>query len=364
MKNIINYIKKHGENSFYKLNFNELDALIFAQLVYSNLNLSNDSLPFKIKDLKNQNIDKMVRNNMLNHNDKTSIELLINSSRYKNLKILDIAKYNNEQIKEQFYAISVEIADQILITFRGTDTTFNGWIESLSMSFDEEIPSQVRAKEYVTKIAQNYSNKIILCGHSKGGNLAVFAGSTQDSFIQKRIIKIYDFDGPGFLPEFYNRHDYSDISDKICKFIPGSSIFGMMLESVGKIQVIESSSFFANQHFIYYWHINGTKLKTIKEVNSFSKHTNTAINKWMKEFSENERNLIINQLFNLIEECGYKNMQEMNENRLKSIISLKRKIDENSEEYTLLSQGLNYFVTLMEDEIKKTIWDKLLFWKR
>ena len=364
MKNIINYIKKYGDLDFNKLKFNELDALIFSQLVYSNLNLSNNPLPFKIIDLKNQNVDEMVKNNMLNHNDKNTIMLLTKSERYKKIKILDIQEYSNEQIKEQFYAISVKIEDKILISFRGTDTTFNGWIESLSMSFDQEIASQVRAKEYVTKIAQNYSNEIILCGHSKGGNLAVFAGSTQSKEVQNKILKIYDFDGPGFLPEFFERHDYSDISNKIYKFIPGSSIFGMMLESVGKIQVIESSSFFADQHFIYYWHTNDTQLKTIREVDSFSKHANIAINKWMQEFSEDERNLIINQLFNLIEECGYTNMQEMNENRLKSIISLKRKIDENSEEYTLLSQGLNHFVTLMEDEIKKTIWDKLLFWKR
>lgn len=363
MKNIINYIKKYGELDFNELEFNELDALIFVQLAYSDINKANLELPFCIKKLIDQDIDSMVEKNMLNYNDKNTIRLISKSKRFSNLKILDITDINNVKKNEQFYAITIEINDKILVSFRGTDTTFNGWIESLSMSFDNEVPSQLRAKTYLKEIYEKYQKNIILCGHSKGGNLAVFAASTQNRSIQAKIIKIYDFDGPGFLPEFFERDDYSDISQKIYKFIPGSSIFGMMLESIGKTKVIESSAFFADQHFVYYWHVDEKKLKAIKEIDKFSKHTNTAINKWMQEFSDEERHKIIEQLFNLIEECGYKNMQEMNQNRLKSIISLKRMINENSEEYKLLTEGFNYFVVLMEDEIKKTIWQKLIFWK-
>ena len=50
---------------------------------------------------------------------------------------------------------------------------------------------------------------------SKGGNLAVYASSCVNSKISKRIIEIYNNDGPGFNQKMLNTDNYRNISTRI-----------------------------------------------------------------------------------------------------------------------------------------------------
>lgn len=78
---------------------------------------------------------------------------------------MEIMKYVNQIDKEtqtQFSVITVKIDEGCyFISFRGADNTLIG-------------------------------------GHSKGGNLAVYASSFCSNDIQDRIGKVYNYDDPGF----------------------------------------------------------------------------------------------------------------------------------------------------------------------
>lgn len=52
------------------------------------------------------------------------------------------------------------------IAFRGTDASFVGWKEDFNLCFQENIPSQISALNYVNNYKTNH--KLILGGHSKG----------------------------------------------------------------------------------------------------------------------------------------------------------------------------------------------------
>ena len=135
---------------------------------------------------------------------------------------------NNE---EQFSAVTILMPNgMIYVSYRGTDNTIVGWKEDLNMSFKELVPAQTTAKNYLNKIAEKYKDKqIIVGGHSKGGNLAVYAAAYCEPKIQDRIIKVYNNDGPGFCDKVVNSEEYNRILNKVHTYIPKSSIIGRLL---------------------------------------------------------------------------------------------------------------------------------------
>ena len=77
----------------------------------------------------------------------------------------------------QFAAVSFLLPDKsVFVAFRGTDTSLVGWKEDFNMSYLEAVPAQVRAAEYTAEIARVCRwHKLRIGGHSKGGNLSVYA---------------------------------------------------------------------------------------------------------------------------------------------------------------------------------------------
>ena len=104
----------------------------------------------------------------------------------------------------QFSATLFRFADRsMFIAIRGTDDTLTGWKENFSLSFEFAVPSQIAATEYLERIGRMFFGKIRLGGHSKGGNLSVFAAAQCKKRISNRITAVYNNDGPGFSGEFF-----------------------------------------------------------------------------------------------------------------------------------------------------------------
>ncbi len=87
----------------------------------------------------------------------------------------------------------------------GTDDTIVGWKEDFNMSYQHPIPAQIQAVSYIDEVAAQTKKKIRIGGHSKGGNLAVYGAARCKSKFKKRIINIYNNDGPGFDEAFIKR---------------------------------------------------------------------------------------------------------------------------------------------------------------
>ena len=69
-----------------------------------------------------------------------------------------------------------------------------GWKEDFNMAFKSPIPSQEEAVRYIEKASLYCNGKILTGGHSKGGNLAVYAAARAE--FQKSI--------PMTVPDFWN----------------------------------------------------------------------------------------------------------------------------------------------------------------
>ena len=83
---------------------------------------------------------------------------------------------------------------------------------------------------YVGKVAERYKGDFMVAGHSKGGNMAAFSAMNSPKEVRERITDIYSFDGPGFRPEILEEYNYRAIASRVHKFLPKSSLVGIVLE--------------------------------------------------------------------------------------------------------------------------------------
>ena len=164
------------------------------------------------------------------------------------------------------------------------------------MSYLNAIPAQKQALKYLTEIAHMYKGKIILGGHSKGGNLALYASVNAPRGIRKRILAVYNFDGPGFDKSFYNTRAYKSVKDKCFTFVPDFSVVGMLFYK-GDYSVIKSNKKGIMAHDAFSWNIIQNKFVSVKEVSEYSVKINKAINLWLNSMSTDERKILVDTLF-------------------------------------------------------------------
>ena len=175
MPNIIDYLKWRGDLTFKQDNINEVDAIILARFSYLPFKEINFAKKHTISEISNKmqdlNLDKFIW-----EDDKEFIIKLGNTRRYKDLIITDYKEILDIESEKQFAAITIWLPNKYkYVSFRGTDMSLVGWKEDFNMSFMKNIPSQKEAVTYFNEIGKKYWDKFIIGGHSKGGNIAVYA---------------------------------------------------------------------------------------------------------------------------------------------------------------------------------------------
>lgn len=99
----------------------------------------------------------------------------------------------------QFAAMTFFYRDAFaFVGFRGTDESIVGWKEDFNMAYAMPVPAQDQASRYLATAAPYLPERIIVGGHSKGGNLAEYAALHAPADVQNRIVRVYNLDGPGF----------------------------------------------------------------------------------------------------------------------------------------------------------------------
>ena len=95
----------------------------------------------------------------------------------------------DKEMQMQFSAVTFLLEDgTVYVAFRGTDETIVGWREDFDMALKSPIPSQTAARLYLRHIAEYTGDApLMIGGHSKGGNEAVFAAMETEPQIQDRI---------------------------------------------------------------------------------------------------------------------------------------------------------------------------------
>ena len=284
MSNIYNYVEKYGDELIEEVR--PLDALVFARIAYIHIEELKEKLPFNITDLNNY-----LHLIKISSKDQKLINLLSKKNRYKDLCIERCSNIFDEEKREQFFAVTINLMNHSsFITFRGTNKSVTGLIEDLDMSY-KVIPSQIDAIKY---LEEENLKSIYLGGHSKGGNLAIYAFLNSKFLKRKMIKKVFNFDGPGLL-EIKNNKEVK----KIDNYYPECSIVGRILNGIGNVNTIKSNKYGIEGHNIYNWVIKDSEFEQslfLKESDIFSSATISFLNNVSKERIK----VIIDYLYELI----------------------------------------------------------------
>ena len=386
MSNIYDYLKWRGDLSMRIDPFNDIDGLILSELVYVDFDKIVPTFPneqsYCLKDVANNfsqvnNIEELLDEISFTKESITLLQELAKCPRYQNILLSNYINELDYQSIKQFEAITFQLEDSsIYVAFRGTDDTILGWREDFQMTYQFPVASQQRAVEYLAKIAEiDFSKSLfyLLChcdykmkwyqifriyitqkisgvkirvgGHSKGGNLAVYASSCVNSKISKRIIEIYNNDSPGFNQKMLNTDNYRNISTRIKKFIPESSVFGIMLENLEEKIVVKSSAKGLMQHSGFSWSVEGTQFVCATEMSKDSQTMDAAFKSWLSKVDSKTRKDAVTAVFSILEAAKIEKINDFSEKSLSHLITAIKEIKNmNSDTRNALIQ---FFKTLI-----------------
>ena len=316
MADMFDYLSWRGDIRFAQLPINPVDALIFSTLSYIRF---QDIVPetskqwIRLKDAAEalfavENPEALCR-------VPQDAELLHTAAKTARFGNVGMTLYRDILIPEeetQFAAMTFIMDDgTVYIAFRGTDHSLVGWKEDFNMSFREQIPAQKLALEYLRDFAAVSRAPIWIGGHSKGGNLAVYAAAKSDHLIRSRIIEIFNQDGPGFSEAMMADPGYRSILPKIRTFVPQSSVIGMLLEHEEPYTVIKSSQTGLMQHDPYSWEVLGANFILLDELTDNSLFLDKTFKNWLAGMSNEDRSAFFDTVFDLLGAGGADQVQDL-----------------------------------------------------
>ena len=338
MSNILDYLDWR-DITFKQDKFNEVDNLILSRIAYfplDNIVPENEKiiLKYAYENLENKEKPEIY----LQREDKDLFFKLAKSKRFGRILLSDYINIISQEEEKQFSALTIELPDGTMyISYRGTDNTIVGWKEDLNMSFQDLVPSQIEAVNYLEKIAKKTRKQIRIGGHSKGGNLAVYAAAFCNINTKRRILEVYNNDGPGFQNNVIKSKEYKEITSRIHTYLPQTSIIGRLLTQKGKNTIIKSTQTGIMQHDLYSWQVLGNKFVKSEFTNA-SQFIDNTITEWLKEVSVQKREKTIDIIFEILNATGVKTLSEMNTKRFsnaKTILMTYKNIDSESKKIVL-----------------------------
>lgn len=315
MANVFDYLDWRGDLDLAVVPFNDVDALILAGLSYlayaevlpvgfaSSVQLAAAAEP-----------GRAVSSNpaQLKGKDLLLLEKTAASRRFGRLELCAYRDQLDQELEMQFSAVTFRLSDELAyLSFRGTGDPLVGWKEDFKMSYMSPVPAQQAALEYLRQAAQELPGRLLLGGHSKGGNLAVFAAAKCEPEVQQRLAQAYSFDGPGFQPELLDSPGYQAIEPLLASFIPQASIVGLLLGNSGGYSVVSSVEPGLFQHSLYDWEVTRDSFVVLEKVSAQSRYVEKTLNTWLAGLDNKQREVFFNALFETIAQTETSTISEM-----------------------------------------------------
>ena len=322
MKNMLDYIKEFGHVSFEERAFSEIDALVLTELEYLPLEKvvpsdenGEDFVTVKeIAEYMQEHKQELFDENpmMITQERHEVSQVIADAPRFQSLKFFGVVSEWDKDTTKQFAAITVEVEPSVrLVVFRGTDDTLIGWKEDFLMTYSPLVAAQTDAKEYLAKQASLWDGDLMISGHSKGGNLAIYAAATQVEDVQLRIVDIFCFDSPGLYRSVLETKGYQNIVPLAMRYIPQDSLVGLMLESEVPYVIVKSNATGAMQHSAMTWEIEDGQFIKMEKLTKNSQLNDQTFKKWTESVSDEELELFWNVFFELLFSVGIDTVNDL-----------------------------------------------------
>ncbi|NCB51813.1 MAG: DUF2974 domain-containing protein [Clostridia bacterium] len=338
MANIMNYLDWRGDLTFEQSPFNEVDNYILCKLGCPDF---GGIVPEKGEVA----ISEAVNRYFAAHENKdislglltspfvlTMIRRLPETARFGSLVLCDFINRVDPNREEQFSVLTIELPDGVrFVSFRGTDDTIMAWKEDFLLSVWDVIPAQRDAAEYLLREAERKPGRLMVGGHSKGGNLSVFASLVAPEEIQERILAIYNNDGPGFRRDYSSTPAYARLKPKLHTIVPQHTIVGKLQYHEEDCAIVKSSQSGLAAHDGFNWEVLGTKFVRSADYSLGSKAFEAALLEISSQMDTEERRVIIEELFAILTSTGAVTLTDLTERRLRQALELAQGIRKSPE---------------------------------
>lgn len=253
MFTIYDYLDYYKNCSFEEVGFNQMDAMLFACLVYLPIKSFSENKSYKDFVSYAYTFYKDDYSGVMKPSSFALLNKIKTSKRYENIIISNFKNVRNNDT--QFGAMSVRFNDNLLIAFKGSDSSLISWIENLRLNYQYPTYTQSKGIKYAKDNILDSDKKVYLVGHSKGGNLAMCAGMEIPSGLRDKVKVIYNFDGPGFLKKEYDKK-FNLIKEKVVNIVPTGSVVGMCLYN-DNFKSVKSKDLAFGEHYPVGWGVFG-----------------------------------------------------------------------------------------------------------
>ena len=348
MADLFDYMHWRGDISFEQVPLNDIDNIILSRAAYipfdgiipadmvSTMTLGEAAREY----LKKPNARELV----CIENDYNLCCYVAEHPRFAQLPVMGYENVIDTQRELQFSAMVYRLAPDLhFLAYRGTDNTFVGWKEDFNMTFTTPIPAQLESVCYMARATSAIPGKFIVGGHSKGGNLAIYASAYSAPEIQSRIELIYSNDGPGFSDGVMLTDGYLAISDRIRSFVPQSSVVGMLLEHEEDYTIVKSKNLSFWQHDIFSWEVMGSRLVTHDAITNGSRFIDSTLRDWLSQLSSEQREKFIDGIFSVLERSGAESFNDFKSAKLANALAVIRSaagLDEETRSHLNHALGL------------------------
>ncbi|PKK40256.1 hypothetical protein ABB02_00467 [Clostridiaceae bacterium JG1575] len=315
MANMLDYLEEVRDTSMAELPFNEVDALLFCQLTYwpflgvISAQGTRKALGEAIQDpaLWQSPAQKHAAVHDL---DYGLLEKMGKSRRFGGVLLSDCVDSARNGEDVQFSALAWHFGEEsTLVTFRGTEPTLKSWQESATMSYLPVAKSQEMAAIYLAERGDHFNEKLYLGGHSKGGNLALYAAVQAQESLRRRLQFIYNMDGPGFNESVRLDAPLRALNPRIRTYVPQSSLVGMLLCHEEPAVVIKSRAVAIFQHATYSWQVEDHHLVRLGELSPMGQFHRRVMKRWLSALSAEEKAEFIDNVAAILqgsdEEVGF-----------------------------------------------------------
>ena len=303
MPNIFDYLHWRADVPFSVAPFNDVDNLILSELVYTDF--------AEVVPAARTEYSYTARAPFL-------MDAMLAGSRFSELRLCLYEAFTDKDAAAQFAAVTFLLPDgTAYASFRGTDGTVVGWKEDLILSYRSDTPGQLRAADYLSRVAALTRLPLRAGGHSKGGNLAVYAAAHCGETVQSRLLTVWNNDGPGFRDEVRALPGYQAVQSQCVSIVPDTSVIGLLLECDCERRVVRSSASGLVQHDGFTWEC-GPAAFLPAELTRKGEYFEKTVDNWVARQDDATLRSLVDSLFTVFESAGEETFHAMSENKRKT----------------------------------------------
>ncbi|MCM1117879.1 MAG: DUF2974 domain-containing protein [bacterium] len=340
---IIDYLREYADVSLQEEPMNDVDSLVLCQFSYLKFDglvplVTENGRSVSLQQIYGHpDYEKLYGDERYEKENRALFEAMQKSVRFRKMKLncyVNIIE-TRADFETQFSAVTLLLEDgSMYVAYRGTDETIVGWKEDFNMAFLSPVPGQEFAVKYLNMVTERLPHRFYIGGHSKGGNLAVYAAMNCSPQVRERIIKIYSMDGPGFRPEVLEKCDFGQIEERTCKILPHSSLVGMLFEKDIRYQVVESRTFGLAQHNPFTWLVQDGHFVTVSDIYETRRFMDDTLNEWILSLDEQSLRTFVDTLFQILSASEADNLIDFTTNlkrSMKGVVEAMRGLDEDTQ---------------------------------